>query len=116
MTCSHLSTISHHLSYTPEKTNLRMEQSLSNEQLINLAQQFGTPLYVYHAEKIKEQYNKLTNAFKNTDTKFFYACKALTNINILKYIKSIGANIDCSSINEAKLAIHAGFPPERILY
>jgi diaminopimelate decarboxylase len=89
---------------------------LSHTQLIALAERFGTPLYVYHAEKIKEQYNKLTTAFNNTDTVFFYACKALTNINILKYIKSLGANVDCSSINEVKLALHAGFPPKRILY
>ena len=93
-----------------------MSQSLSNTQLLALAEQFGTPLYVYHAEKIKEQYEKLTDAFKNTDTVFFYACKALTNVNILKYIKSIGANVDCSSINEVKLALHAGFTPQRILY
>src|SRR4029077_2576905 len=57
-----------------------------------------------------------TTAFKDIDTVFFYACKALTNINILKYIKSLGANVDCSSINEVKMAFHAGFPAERILY
>lgn len=93
-----------------------MSKVLSNKELINIAEEFGTPIYVYDADKIKEQYNKLTAAFKNTDTVFFYACKALTNINILKYIKSLGANVDCSSINEVKLALHAGFPPERILY
>ncbi len=80
------------------------------------AAEFGTPLYVYHAEKIKEQYQRLLNAFNGTDTRFFYAAKALTNINILKYIKSIGCNIDCSSVNEAKLAAKAGFLPQNILY
>lgn len=89
---------------------------LSNKALSKIAGEYGTPLYVYNADKIKEQYNKLTAAFNDIDTKFFYACKALTNINILKYIKSLGANVDCSSINEVKLALHAGFPPERILY
>ncbi len=93
-----------------------MSQSLSNTQLVQLAERFGTPLYVYHAEKIKEQYEKLTEAFSKTNTVFFYACKALTNINIIKYIRSIGANIDCSSINEVKLALHAGFAPQQILY
>lgn len=93
-----------------------MSQHLSTEYLAQLAREYGTPLYVYHAEKIKEQYEKLTSAFSKSDTKFFYACKALTNINILKYICSLGANVDCSSINEARLALHAGFPPERILY
>src|SRR5580765_7040987 len=89
---------------------------LSPEYLIQLAQQFGTPLYAYHAEKIKEQYNKLTTAFSRSNTLFFYASKALTNINILKHIMQIGANVDCSSINEVRLALHAGFPPARILY
>ena len=93
-----------------------MSQSLSPDHLISLAQQFGTPVYVYHAEKIKEQYHKLTTAFRDSNTVFFYACKALTNINILKYIRDLGANVDCSSINEARLALHAGFPKERILY
>ena len=93
-----------------------MSKVLSNTELANIADEFGTPVYVYDAEKIKEQYNKLITAFKNTDTVFFYACKALTNINILQYIKSLGPNVDCSSINEVKLALHAGFPPERILY
>src|SRR5579859_4505660 len=93
-----------------------MTQQLSPQYLVSLGKEFGTPLYVYHAEKIKEQYHKLTTAFKRSNTVFFYACKALTNVNILKYICSLGANIDCSSVNEVKLALYAGFPPERILY
>jgi diaminopimelate decarboxylase len=93
-----------------------MPQSLSNEQLVAAAREFGTPLYVYHAEKIKEQYEKLVNAFSQSNVLFFYACKALTNINVLKYIRDLGCNIDCSSINEVKLAMHAGFPADRILY
>lgn len=93
-----------------------MPQQISKEQLLQAANEFGTPLYVYHAEKIKEQFGKLTTAFSILDTTFFYASKALTNINILKYIKEIGCNVDCSSINEVKLALHAGFEPQKILY
>ena len=93
-----------------------MSESLSRQQLIDIAKEFGTPAYVYHAEKIKEQFNKLVSAFSVLDTKFFYACKALTNVNILKYIDSIGGGIDCSSVNEVKLAFHAGVPAEKILY
>ena len=89
---------------------------LAQEQLKEAAAQFGTPLYVYHAEKIKEQYERLLSAFHTADARFFYAAKALTNINILKYIRSIGCSIDCSSINEAKLAAKAGFLPQNILY
>lgn len=91
-------------------------QPLNNQTLIAIAKKYGTPLYVYHAEKIKAQFLQLTRAFENTNTQFFYACKALTNINILKYIGKLGCNVDCSSINEVLLALHAGIPANRILY
>ncbi|MGZ3950686.1 MAG: diaminopimelate decarboxylase [Flavisolibacter sp.] len=93
-----------------------MPQSLSNNQLVEIAERFGTPLYVYHAEKIKEQYEKLTSGFSVIDAKFFFACKALTNVNILKYVSSLGCGIDCSSINEVKLALYAGVSPDKVLY
>ncbi|MBX2920555.1 MAG: diaminopimelate decarboxylase [Chitinophagaceae bacterium] len=93
-----------------------MPQVLSQQQLRDIAKEFGTPVYVYHAERITEQYEQLKNAFKSADATFFYASKALTNINILKHIKSIGCNIDCSSINEARLALLAGFAPRQVLY
>ena len=47
---------------------------------------------------------------------FFYACKSLTNINVLKHINSLGANLDCVSINEVQLGLLAGFDANRILY
>ena len=93
-----------------------MSLQLSPEQLKQAAAEFGTPLYVYHAERIKEQYDRLLKAFEGTDTRFFYAAKALTNINVLKYINDIDCNVDCSSVNEAKLALKAGFEPKNILY
>ena len=93
-----------------------MYQPLTNQQLIDVANEFGTPVYVYHAEKITQQYQKLTEAFKSHPTRFFYACKALTNINILKHLKSLGASIDCVSINEVKLALKAGFDTNDILF
>jgi diaminopimelate decarboxylase len=93
-----------------------MKQSLSNAQLVSIANEFGTPVYVYHAEKIKEQYNKLLKGFSGTDARFFYACKALTNPNILKYVHQLGASLDCVSINEVQLGITAGFEPKNILF
>lgn len=89
---------------------------LSHSQLSELADRFGTPLYVYHAEKIQEQYERLTKAFSSCDARFFYACKALSNINVLKYMNSLGAGLDCVSINEVKLGLKAGFAPDKILF
>ncbi len=82
----------------------------------NIAKEFGTPLYVYNAESIKSQYNTLFNAFKGVDLKLKYAVKALTNKNIVKYIKSLGAGFDAVCINEVKLALELGYQPEDIIY
>jgi diaminopimelate decarboxylase len=89
---------------------------LSHTQLSDLANEFGTPLYVYEAEKIKIQFSKLQAAFSQCNARFFYACKSLTNINILKYMRSLGASLDCVSINEVLLGMQAGFTPEEILF
>ncbi len=93
-----------------------MKSSLSYEQLNAVANEYGTPLYVYHAEKIADQYQNLLSHFSEKNTRFFYACKALTNIHILDVVKRTGCNVDCSSINEAKLALHVGFAPQNVLY
>ncbi len=93
-----------------------MKSSLTYDQLKSAASEYGTPLYVYHAEKIVSQYQNLLSHFSVANTRFFYACKALTNIHILDIVKRAGCNIDCSSINEAKLALHVGFEPQNILY
>ncbi len=93
-----------------------MSQTLSTKQLNRIADHYGTPVYVYHAEKITQQYSRLSEAFASSGSRFFYACKALTNINILKHVRSLGCNVDCSSVNEVHLAVKAGFDPKNILY
>ncbi|WP_343699959.1 diaminopimelate decarboxylase [Chitinophaga sp.] len=89
---------------------------LSADFLVKVAEEFGTPVYVYHAEKIKIQYEKLKNAFSKADARFFYACKALTNINVLRYINSIGCGLDTVSIQEVQLGLKAGFDPKNIIF
>ncbi len=89
---------------------------LNQDLLVHLAKTHGTPLYVYDVSRIDKQYAKLTNAFDGCNARIFYACKALSNLNILKHIKELGASIDCVSINEVKLSLLAGFIPQNILY
>ena len=56
---------------------------MNNEILNQLANQFGTPLYVYDNEKIETQYKRLTQAFSKVERfKVYYAVKALSNISI----------------------------------
>jgi diaminopimelate decarboxylase len=93
-----------------------MSSRLAPDQLVELAEKYGTPLFVYHAEAIQEQFAALTKAFAQSGARFFYACKALTNIHILEYIRSLGCQADCSSINEVYLARRAGFEARQILY
>ncbi|TAE69419.1 MAG: diaminopimelate decarboxylase [Bacteroidetes bacterium] len=93
-----------------------MRQHISTATLAQISATVGTPTYVYHAPTFVRQFQQLTQAFSGFQHTIFYACKALTNINIIKLLYSAGANIDCSSINEAKLALHAGCHPSRVLY
>ena len=89
---------------------------MTNKDLIQIAKTFGTPIYVYNADVIKTQYQKLHKAFKPLDVKLHYALKALNNSNILRLLKQEGAGLDAVSIEEVKLGLRAGFPPETIMY
>ena len=93
-----------------------MDSILSNDLLLQAAAQFETPLYVYDAQRIRDQYQKLTTAFQKSDIQVFYACKALTNVNVLKVLNQLGSGVDCVSINEVKLALTAGVAPEKIIF
>ena len=85
--------------------------------LLKLAQEFDTPLYVYDSEKIESQYNRLKNAFiKVKNLRLNYACKALSNISVLQFMKHIGACLDTVSVQELQLGLIAGFRPEEIIY
>ena len=83
---------------------------------LDLINKYGSPLYVYDATIIKQKYDQLTNAFSGVNLKINYACKALTNINILRYIKNLGGGLDAVSIQEVNLALKAGFAPDQIIY
>lgn len=84
--------------------------------VLKIADEFGTPVYVYDADKIVSQYKRLTEAFKGVDLKIKYACKALTNINVLKLLKTQGCGLDTVSIQEVMLGLEAGYEPSEILY
>ncbi|MFH4966131.1 diaminopimelate decarboxylase [Gaetbulibacter sp. M235] len=88
-----------------------------NSQLLKIAEDFGSPVYVYDAEKIASQYKRLTNAFKDVKKlKINYAVKALSNISILKFFNTLGSGIDTVSIQEVQLGLAVGFLPEQIIF
>lgn len=85
--------------------------------LLQIAKEHGAPLYVYDASKITSQYNRLTSAFNGVkNLKLNYACKALSNIAVLRLLNSLGSGLDTVSIQEVKLGLLAGFKPEDVIY
>src|SRR6187455_3535884 len=84
--------------------------------VLDIAQQFGTPVYVYDAEKIVSQIKSLKMAYSGSDVTVKYAAKALTNVSILKLIRKQGVGIEVVSLHEAHLAMKAGFTSREILY
>lgn len=90
--------------------------SIENVTIDNLIYKYDLPLYVYSTHQIARQYKKFVNAFPGINLKVQYACKALTNINILTFIKQLGAGLDTVSINEVLIGLKAGFQPKDIIY
>ena len=90
---------------------------MTNKFLLSLTKKYESPLYVYDAEKIISQYDKLQNAFSSVkQLKINYAVKALSNISILKVFKSLNAGLDTVSVQEVQLGLKAGFAPEDIIF
>ncbi len=90
--------------------------SIGGVAIKTLAEKYDTPLYVYDTAKMREQYERLVNAFSGTNVKIKYACKALTNSNILKMFRSFGSGLDTVSIEEVEIGLRAGFEPQEIIY
>lgn len=91
-------------------------KDITHAKLLEIAEEFGTPVYVYHGEKIVNQYQRLKGAFPGVNVHLHYALKALNNINILKLLKQQGAGLDAVSIQEVQLGLRAGYLPAEIMY
>ena len=84
--------------------------------LLSVAEEFGTPLYVYDASRMEQQFHRLVNAFPGVNVKIKYACKALSNQAVLSWMRKLGAGLDAVSIEEVQLGLLAGFEPADILF
>lgn len=90
--------------------------SIQGIQLTDLAKQFGTPLYVYNADKIREKISVLKSCFSNIDLKIKYACKANTNLSILRLMRAEEVEIDVVSPQELELALLAGYNGSQVTF
>ncbi|OUJ19112.1 Diaminopimelate decarboxylase, LysA [Methanonatronarchaeum thermophilum] len=102
------------------RPHLKVEKNLKIDGVdtTELAKKHDTPLYVTSGDRIKQKYRKLKQALQNHYPKIrlHYACKANTNINILKILEQEGCHIDAVSTGEIYSALKAGYSPEKILY
>lgn len=85
-------------------------------QLLSLSEKYGTPLYVYNTAIMERQYKRLKQAFSKLDVHINYACKALSNINVIRFFNKLGSGLDTVSIEEVKIGLKAGFTPDRIIF
>lgn len=84
--------------------------------VLSLCETYGSPLYVYNGAKMREKYEQMVQAFQGLNCQIKYPAKALSNINVLKYLRMLGAGLDTVSIQEVKLGLKAGFEPQQIIF
>jgi diaminopimelate decarboxylase len=84
--------------------------------VVELVEKYGSPVYVYQTSKMKQQYDSMLHAFKDIKVKINFACKALNNLNVLRFFKGIGSGLDAVSIQEVQLGLQAGFKPQDIMF
>ena len=90
---------------------------MDNSILLKISKKHKSPIYIYDGEKIENQYNRLKKAFSGIKKlKINYACKALSNISILNFIRKLGSGLDTVSVQEVELGIKSGFKPKNIIY
>ena len=100
------------------KVNDKNHLDIGGADAVDIAEEFGTPTYVIDENRIRDNYNRFYNAFTKyyPDFKVFYACKANTNLAVMKILESEGCSIDAVSPGEVYIAKKVGFDGSRILF
>ncbi len=91
--------------------------TIGGKSAVEIADEFGTPVYVVDEQRVRENYRNIHGAFSRfIDTKIHYACKANTSLAFLRILEQEGSGIDAVSIGEVLTCLKAGFTPDRIMY
>ena len=100
------------------KVNDKNHLDIGGADAVEIAEEFGTPTYVIDENRIRDNYNRFYSAFSKyyKDFKVFYACKANTNLAVMKILESEGCSIDAVSPGEVHISKMLGFSGERILF
>jgi diaminopimelate decarboxylase len=92
---------------------------IANIQVSEIARRFGTPLFIYNANRVAEKFRFFFRALKRyipQTVRIHYSMKANNNPKILEALRYEGSWLDCVSPEEVEYAIENGFSPERILF
>lgn len=100
------------------KVNEKNHLDIGGADACDLVDKFGSPIYVIDENRIRDNYNRFYNAFSKyyPDFKVFYACKANTNLAVMKILESEGCCVDTVSPGEVYTCEKLGFSPDRILF
>ncbi|MBY7143450.1 diaminopimelate decarboxylase [Virgibacillus sp. NKC19-3] len=100
----------------PFQTNQDGHLQIGGVDTIELAEKYGTPLYVYDVSIIRDNCRAFVNTFRdlNVEAKVAYGSKAFSSIAMLEVIKEEGLCLDVVSEGELYTALQADFPTERI--
>ncbi|OWT32946.1 diaminopimelate decarboxylase [Methanobrevibacter sp. 87.7] len=100
------------------KVNEKDHLNIGGADACDLVDEFGSPIYVIDENRIRDNYNRFYNAFSKyyPDFKVFYACKANTNLAVMKILESEGCCVDTVSPGEVYTCEKLGFSPDRILF
>ena len=81
-----------------------------------IADQVGTPCYVYSYKFIEDTYNEYKKAFSQIEPIICFSAKANSNLSILKAFSSLGSGFDIVSVGELKKALLIGADPKKIVF
>lgn len=80
-----------------------------------IAEQYGTPLFLYNAEAIEAQLSALRRALPQ-QFEICYSVKANPHVVMMKFFLAHDCGLEIASIGEYQRTIQAGCPPEKILF
>ena len=81
-----------------------------------IADEFGTPCFVYSEKSIIENFKEIQDVFCSDKRNVFYSVKANSNLSILKLLSDMGSGFDIVSIGELKRVLKIGADPKKIIY
>jgi diaminopimelate decarboxylase len=90
--------------------------SVQNININDLAKKYGTPLFIYDSDLMKERYNAFVEATSHLNGNIHYAVKANDALSIISYFAKLGCGADIVSIGEFKKCVAAGVSPKKIIF